>query len=95
MPYKFNIVNLMKNDSLYNQGQKPLLYSMKRNELEGRTFYRDGAKICYFQNNLRKKSGGNFNTLTMTLTFQCRSVSPQTTATACTSCTPTRTPTRS
>jgi len=69
IPYKFNIVNLMKADSLYNQGQKPLFYSLKRFELEGKTFYRDGNKICYFVNNLRKKTGGYFNTLTFTLVF--------------------------
>ena len=27
--YKFNIVNLIKPESSYNQGMKPLLYSMK------------------------------------------------------------------
>lgn len=27
--YKFNIINLIKPDSSYNQGMKPLLYSKK------------------------------------------------------------------
>jgi hypothetical protein len=30
--YKFNIVNLIKPDSLYNQGMKPLVYSKKNAE---------------------------------------------------------------
>lgn len=59
----------MKNDSLYNQGQRPLFYSLKRYETEGKTFYRDGSKICYFINNIKKKSGGYFNTLTFTVNF--------------------------
>jgi hypothetical protein len=28
VPYKFNIVNLVKPDSLYNAGMRPLLYSV-------------------------------------------------------------------
>jgi cytosolic carboxypeptidase protein 2/3 len=71
MQYKFNIVNHIKTDGLYNQGQKPLFYSLKRFQEEGKTFYRDGKKICYFSNNLKKKSGGYFSTLTFTVTFQC------------------------
>ena len=30
--YRFNIVNLMKPDSTYNKGMKPLLYSVKEAE---------------------------------------------------------------
>lgn len=67
--YKFNVINLMKADSLYNQGQKPLFYSHKRSLADKTTFYRDGSRICYFQNALRKKSGGFFNTLTFTVSF--------------------------
>ena len=69
--YKFNIVNHIKSDGLYNQGQKPLFYSIKRFEAEGKTFYRDGKKICYFSNNIKKKSGGYFCTLTFTVSFLC------------------------
>lgn len=72
IPYKFNLINLMKQDSLYNQGLKPLFYSLKRYEYEGKTFYRDGTKICYYSNNIKKKSGGFFSTFTFTVTFQCR-----------------------
>lgn len=69
--YKFNIINLMKADGLYNQGQKVLFYSMKRASIENKHFYRGGSKICYFMNNLKKKTGGYFNTLTFSASFPC------------------------
>lgn len=65
--YKFNIVNLMKPDSSYNQGMKPLFYSKKEaegSEGQGIGWYRDGQNICYFQNSLKKKGGGFYYTLT-------------------------------
>ncbi len=47
--YKFTVINLVKPDSSYNQGQKPLFYSQKE---AGRTggigWYRDGENIAYF-----------------------------------------------
>jgi hypothetical protein len=33
--YRFNIVNLMKPDSTYNLGMKPLIYSVKDAEKNG------------------------------------------------------------
>lgn len=32
--YKFNIINLLKSDSLYNQGMQPVVYS-KRGQVRG------------------------------------------------------------
>lgn len=43
--YKFNIVNLVKPESSYNQGMKPLIYSCKDESLG---WYRDGQNICYY-----------------------------------------------
>ena len=40
--YKFNIINLIKPDSSYNQGQKPLIYSNKVADLERIGWMRDG-----------------------------------------------------
>lgn len=68
--YKFNIINLMKMDSLYNQGLRVLLYSTEAEKKEGLNWHRGGENICYFQNNLKKKNSGFFNTLTFTHTFQ-------------------------
>ena len=47
--YKFNIINLIKPDSSYNQGQKPLLYSVKDAAKPGGIgWYRAGENICYY-----------------------------------------------
>ena len=46
--YRFNIVNLMKPDSTYNNGMKPLLYSVKEAEATGMGWYRDGNNIAYY-----------------------------------------------
>jgi len=65
--YKFNIVNLIKADSSYNQGMKPLFYSRKEAESNGGNgvgWYRDAQNICYYQNQLKKKGGGFYYTLT-------------------------------
>ena len=65
--YKFNIVNLVKPESSYNQGMKPLIYSKRdaeSGEGQGIGWYRDGQNICYFQNSLKKKAGGFYYTLT-------------------------------
>ena len=70
--YKFNIVNLVKPESSYNQGMKPLFYSKREaesNEGQGMGWYRDGANICYFPNTLKKKGGGFYYTLTFTVQF--------------------------
>jgi cytosolic carboxypeptidase protein 2/3 len=45
--YKFNIVNLIKPDSLYNNGMKPLMYSKKTAEQKGVGWYRCGNEIRY------------------------------------------------
>jgi hypothetical protein len=54
--YRFNIVNLMKPDSTYNKGMKPLLYSVKEAEQGGLGWYRDGQNIAYYQNSRKSKS---------------------------------------
>ncbi|CAI2360052.1 unnamed protein product [Moneuplotes crassus] len=46
---KFNILNLMKPDSLYNYGMKPCVRSRKR---PGRGWHRDCHDIKYFRNNI-------------------------------------------
>ncbi len=47
--YKFNIINLIKPDSSYNQGQKPLVYSNKEaSKPGGLGWYREGDNIAYF-----------------------------------------------
>jgi hypothetical protein len=46
--YRFNIVNLMKPDSTYTNGMRPLLYSVKEAEASGIGWYRDGYNISYY-----------------------------------------------
>ena len=38
----------MKNESNYNQGMKPLIYSVKKAEKEGIGWYRDGTNVQYY-----------------------------------------------
>jgi cytosolic carboxypeptidase protein 2/3 len=49
LQYKFNIVNLIKPDSLYNNGMRPLMYSKKTAELKGIGWVRCGNDIRYYQ----------------------------------------------
>lgn len=53
--YRFNIVNLMKPDSNYNQGMKPLIYSVKDAEENKVGWQRDGFNIAYYQSARRKR----------------------------------------
>jgi hypothetical protein len=62
--YKFNIINLIKPESSYNQGMKPLVYSKREADYEsGIGWQRDCENICYFQNAMKKKGGGFYFTL--------------------------------
>eukprot|EP00656_Telonema_subtile_P050053 TRINITY_DN6382_c0_g1_i4.p1 TRINITY_DN6382_c0_g1~~TRINITY_DN6382_c0_g1_i4.p1 ORF type:complete len:1182 (+),score=250.10 TRINITY_DN6382_c0_g1_i4:89-3634(+) len=69
--YKINIINLLKPDSQYNYGMRPLMFS----EAAGSAgWHRVGSDICYYQNHhgsqSRKKSdGGTFYTLTFKMEF--------------------------
>eukprot|EP00471_Norrisiella_sphaerica_P014379 CAMPEP_0184498596 /NCGR_PEP_ID=MMETSP0113_2-20130426/39387_1 /TAXON_ID=91329 /ORGANISM="Norrisiella sphaerica, Strain BC52" /LENGTH=975 /DNA_ID=CAMNT_0026886189 /DNA_START=634 /DNA_END=3561 /DNA_ORIENTATION=- len=60
MTYKFNFVNMLKDDSLYNYGMKPLAYSCSRAKEEGLGWHRIGRDITYF------RSGSEY---TFTFTF--------------------------
>ena len=69
--YKFTIVNLVKPDSSYNQGQKPLFYSTKEAASPGGVgWYRDGENIAYYQNQMKKKAGGNYYSLQFEVSFK-------------------------
>jgi cytosolic carboxypeptidase protein 2/3 len=46
--YRFNLVNMMKPDSNYNMGMKPLVYSVKEAEQNQKGWYRDGHNIAYY-----------------------------------------------
>ena len=63
--YKFNIVNYLKQDSLYNHGMLPLFYSTNDALTKGQGWIRSGTDVCYYRNNIKRK-GGSYYTLTFT-----------------------------
>nr|XP_054750857.1 uncharacterized protein LOC129256700 isoform X3 [Lytechinus pictus] len=55
--YKFNIINLLKKDSLYNHGMRPLIYSEKEAEASGQGWVRAGHHISYSRSYGFNKNG--------------------------------------
>jgi cytosolic carboxypeptidase protein 2/3 len=51
---RFNILNLCKPDSLYNEGMKILVYSERLAALKDIGWHRGGTKIGYYCNQIRK-----------------------------------------
>lgn len=47
MEIKFNIVNMLKYDSLFNYGMQVAVFSEKRNRKTGEGWTRGGKKISY------------------------------------------------
>lgn len=63
MHYRFHIINLMKADSLFSSGMRPLQYSVRQATESGVGWVRAGDEIAYFQNQYTystapKKPGG-------------------------------------
>jgi hypothetical protein len=54
---RFSIVNLMKYESLYNNGMKPLVRSLRKEQLKGIHWHRAGDLVSYYQNNIPRKLG--------------------------------------
>jgi len=66
--YKFNIMNMMKPNSFYNQGMKVLCYPVDPfNKGVTKTWRRDGENIAYYRNGIQRKPGLYYYTLTFTL----------------------------
>ena len=55
MKVKFNIINLLKDKSLYEKGMKPSVFSVKNFEYENIGWHRAGEHISYYKNDLLKK----------------------------------------
>ena len=47
MTIKFNILNILKVDSWYNEGMKPCVYSKRRDERDKIAWERGGFNISY------------------------------------------------
>lgn len=67
--YRFNIINLLKPDSLYNHGMKPLLYSEIDADRYNRGWTRCGTDVCYYANSMKRKGAFHYYTLTFSLYF--------------------------
>ena len=75
--YKFNIINMEKPTSTFNDGQRPLIFSEKRFTWSGFGWLRTGHDICYYKNNYkrvsvgkrRKDGGSGFYTLSFSVRF--------------------------
>ncbi|XP_074108800.1 cytosolic carboxypeptidase 2 [Cotesia typhae] len=66
--YRLSIVNLCKEDSLYNEGLKPLLYSLKDASLHAVGWRRCGENISYYKNDSSDEEREK-HTLTFNITF--------------------------
>jgi hypothetical protein len=60
---------MMKPDSLYNHGMRPVVYSEVEAKRSGKGWYRGGADICYYQNSMKRKNAGYYYTLTFSMQF--------------------------
>lgn len=69
IPYKLNVINLVKGDSLYLEGMQPLVFSEKESAASGTGWTRTGENICYYQNNIKRRNGQYYYTATFTLRF--------------------------
>ncbi|XP_073515078.1 cytosolic carboxypeptidase 2 isoform X2 [Phyllobates terribilis] len=68
VPYRFTIANLMKRNSLYNAGMKPLMYSEHDAALRGEGWRREGTDIKYYRSS-RSQEGAALFCLTWTFQF--------------------------
>lgn len=66
---KFNIINLGKQDSLFNQGMKILVYSETRERNLNIHWTREGEEVFYCPNALYKQNKKPYYTLTFTYKF--------------------------
>ncbi|XP_075156266.1 nna1 carboxypeptidase isoform X2 [Haematobia irritans] len=71
MLYRFSIVNLIKSDSLYNDGMRPLMYSTHNAKTKNEGWVRCGDNICYYRNDDDEEEEDNSSyTLTFNVEFQ-------------------------
>ncbi|XP_016969324.1 cytosolic carboxypeptidase Nna1 isoform X3 [Drosophila rhopaloa] len=73
MLYRFSIVNLVKSDSLYNDGMQPVMYSTLGAKDKSEGWRRCGDNICYYRNDDESASNSanedDEDNSTYTLTF--------------------------
>jgi len=67
-PYRFNIINLLKPDSLYNSGLRPLAHSAARQRREGVGWARAGESVAYHATPVAARGGSAAAAATTTTT---------------------------
>ena len=67
--YRFNLINLEKPSSQYNNGMQPVVYSELAAEQDGKAWFRRGENVCYYQNLYRKNKNGKKGTSCFTVTW--------------------------
>ncbi|XP_011689976.1 PREDICTED: cytosolic carboxypeptidase 2 [Wasmannia auropunctata] len=67
--YRFSIVNMCKDESLYNEGLKPLLYSTEDARTRSVGWRRCGDNIAYYRNNDSSDEEKEKHTLTFNISF--------------------------
>lgn len=67
---KFSITNLLKFESLYNQGMKPVVFSQLDSLEDPAKWQRNCTNVGYFKNNYKRPNGNSLYTLTFTYTFE-------------------------
>lgn len=70
--YRFTIVNFLKNDSLYNCGMKPVMYSELDAKNKGIGWRRWGKDIKYYRNNTRSEDDNGSIRNLYSLTWTCK-----------------------
>lgn len=70
--YRFTICNFLKNDSLYNSGMKPVMYSELDAKNKGIGWRRWGKDIKYYRNNIRSDDDNGISRSLYSLTWTCR-----------------------
>jgi cytosolic carboxypeptidase protein 2/3 len=67
---KFNIINFLKSDSLFNQGMRILVYSAELNTKEGVGWHRDGMDVKYFANGIKRSEASAKSLYTLSFTYE-------------------------
>ncbi|KAG8197180.1 hypothetical protein JTE90_011338 [Oedothorax gibbosus] len=76
-PYTFNIINMEKSTSQFNEGMCPVMFSVRDHVEKQQGWQRVGSSICYFRNHYTQDSSTNsilrnkpYYTLSFTVTFK-------------------------
>lgn len=69
VPYVFNVINLYKEKSLFNQGFRPLMWSEREYDQLDKGWFRAGEMIHYGENGTKRKNGSYHYTLSFTVSF--------------------------